>query len=276
MSTNFKAGFFGIDYQNDFMDQPNATLGVAGALADAKRASDWLIKISPFLTSFYLTQDSHHVMDIAHPKWWKKNEGKGDNDPFVAPFTPITSAMLASGEIYPAMHKKTSIEYVRNLEDQGEFGHFIWPEHCIIGTEGHAFASDIQKAYAHYETSTGRFVNVVTKGSNPFTEHFGAFRANIPQSNDPSTQVNQAFLQQLQSLDVMYFTGEARSHCVANSLRQLCDEVPTLLPKMVIITDGMSDVPGMPAGFMDNVQGIYDRAKSMGAQFAKFEEITSI
>ena len=116
---------------------------------------------------------------------------------------------------------------------------------------------------------------MITKGSNPFTEHFGAFRANIPQANDPSTQVNQMLLQQLQTLDVLYFTGEARSHCVANSLRQLCDDAPALLPKMVILDDGMSDVQGLPGDFYVGVQAIYDRAKTMGAQFAKTTDFTT-
>ena len=265
-----KVGFLGIDYQVDFMDLPNSALPVLGANADAQSVAEWLTKFADQLTSLYLTQDSHHALDIAHPSWWKDVNGQ-----LVNPFTAILPEDLTSGKFYPTVHPTTSVKYVNDLTAQGEYVHFIWPEHCLIGTEGHAFQKDIQKAVANFERKTGRWVNFVTKGSNPFTEHFGAFRANIPQASDPSTQINQALLQQLQTLDVLYFTGEARSHCVANSLRQLCDEVPTLLPKLVILEDGMSDVPGLPAPFYVGVQAIYDRAKSLGAQFAKTTDFTT-
>ena len=266
-----KVGFFGIDYQIDFMDLPGSALPVPGATADAERVANFLIKFADQFQSLFFTQDSHHVLDIAHPRWWKKSDGS-----FVDPFTPILPDDLSNGKYYPAVHPSLSVKYVNDLTTQGEFVHFIWPEHCIIGSNGHGFQKDILKAIAAFEEKTGRWVNFVTKGSNPFTEHFGAFRANIPQANDPSSQINQVLLNQLNVLDVLYFTGEARSHCVANSLRQLCDEAPNLLPKLVILEDGMSDVPGLPGDFYVGVQAIYDRAKQMGAQFAKTADITSL
>ena len=265
-----KVGFFGIDYQQDFMDLPNSALPVAGATDDAKRIAKFLTKFADQFTSLFFTQDSHHELDIAHPRWWKKADGS-----FVDPFTAILPADLQSGRYYPAVHPSLSVKYVNDLTAQGEYIHFIWPVHCQIGTAGHAFQSDISDAIANFERVTGRWANFVTKGSNPFTEHFGAFRANIPQANDPSTQVNQVLLQQLQTLDVLYFTGEARSHCVANSLRQLCDEAPSLVSKLVILTDGMSDVIGLPADFYVGVQAIYDRAKQLGAQFGKTTDFTT-
>jgi nicotinamidase-related amidase len=269
-----KIGIIGIDFQNDFMDQPNAALPVPGAVADAKRFATFIEKFAPEITSVYLTQDSHHALDIAHPGWWAKADGSP-----VDAFTPITYKDISEGKFVAKVHMSKSNKYVRDLEDQGEFGHFIWPEHCLIGSWGHGFQEDVFKAITSWERSQSAWVNIITKGSNPYTEHFGAFRANIPQANDPSTQLSQALLTALQDLDVLYFTGEARSHCVANSLRQLCDEASDLLPKMVIISDCMSDVPGLPAPFYDTVQGIYDRAAKMGARFAKtsdFSNLTSL
>lgn len=265
-----KVGFFGIDYQMDFMDLPGSALPVPGANEDAQRVSKFLTKFADQFTSLFFTQDSHHELDIAHPSWWKKADGS-----FVDPFTAILPQDLTSGKYYPVVHPSLSVKYVNDLTSQGEYIHFIWPVHCQIGTPGHAFHPNVSNAISNFEKVTGRFVNFVTKGSNPFTEHFGAFRANIPQANDPSTQVNQVLLQQLQSMDVLYFTGEARSHCVANSLRQLCDEAPNLISKLVILTDGMSDVPGLPTDFYVQVQAIYDRAKQLGAKFAKTTDFTT-
>lgn len=265
-------GFIGIDFQNDFMDQPNATLPVLGAMDDAKRISEFINKFGSQISNIWLTQDSHHPLDIAHPSWWKKADGS-----FVDPFTAILPEDLASGKYYANVHPSISNKYVNDLTTQGEYIHFIWPEHCIIGTWGHGFQSEISKAINQWERSNSKWFNVITKGSNPFTEHFGAFRANIPQANDPSTQITYSLplFQQLQTLDVLYFAGEARSHCVANSLRQLCDEAPNLLSKLVILEDGMSDVQGLQPDFYVGVQKIYDRAKSMGAQFAKTTDFTT-
>lgn len=265
-----KIGLLGIDYQNDFMDQPNAALPVTGAVADAKRVASFINKFGDQITSLWLTQDSHHPLDIAHPSWWKDQSGNQ-----VTPFTAILPDDLSNGKFYANVHPSLSVKYVNDLTAQGEYVHFIWPEHCLIGTWGHAFQSDISNAINEWERKNAGWFNIITKGSNPFTEHFGAFRANIPQANDPSTQINQALIQQLQTLDVLYFTGEARSHCVANSLRQLCVEAPNLLPKMVILEDGMSDVAGLPSDFYVGVQKIYDDAKALGAKFAKTTDFTT-
>ncbi len=263
-------GVFGIAYQHDFT-MPEGTLYVPGGGEDAERFAEFVLKFQHDIKSLYLTQDSHRVLDIAHPSWWKQKNGD-----FVEPFTMITVNDITAGTYYPAIRPIESNEYIRKLEDQGEFQHMVWPEHCIIGSLGHTFHKSIRNAASEFERSTHRWVEIITKGSNPFTEHYGAFRANIEQAGDPSTQLSQILLNQLLSLDKLYFGGEAESHCDANSLVQLMDNVPTLISKMVILTDTMSPVPGLPQSFYDHVKTIYDRARSMGAQFAKTSDITSL
>ena len=269
-----KTGIIGIDFQNDFMDQTGAALPVPGSMADATRFAGFITKFVDQIESFYLTQDSHHPIDIATPNWWRENDGTVDGKE-VGIFTPITIKDINDGKYSAKFHPSLSNKYVRDLEVQGEYGHFIWPEHCLMGTWGHGFQKDVIDAVNNWERTSGKWYQIITKGSNPFTEHFGAFRANIPQPNDPSTQINQQLMLALQSLDTLYFAGEARSHCVANSLRQLCDEAPALLPKMIILEDCMSDVQGLPADFYTGVQAIYDRAKSMGAKFAKTTDFST-
>lgn len=266
-----KIGVIGIDYQNDFMPNPGSALGVPGANEDADRFAEFVSKHRNRIQSVYLTQDSHHVLDIAHPSWWKKADGTD-----VDPFTIITTADLAAGTYYPAIHPRVSREYVQALEQQGEYIHMVWPEHCIVGTHGHTFHPSIQKMISDFEKSAFRWVNIITKGSNPFTEHYGAFRANIEQADDPSTQLSQVLLTSLSQLDVLFLAGEAQSHCVANSLKQLMDNCPNLIGKMVILEDTMSPVPGLPADFYDGVASIYDRAKQMGAKFSKTSDFQTI
>lgn len=270
-----KVAIFAIDFQNDFLDidptdlpqrngQPlyRPALPVAGSVADVKRFSDWAIKNVNQISRLFFTQDSHHYLDIAHPDWWQDAQG---NSP--APFTPISHADVLAGKWVPRRYYQKSLSYVKALEDGGEFGHFIWPPHCLMGNWGHNFHDSIFDVIVTFE-KRGIWPNIITKGSNPFTEHFGAFRANVPDANDPSTSIDHTLINTLQSLDEVIIVGEARSHCVANSLRQLMQEVPTLAPKLTILTDCMSDVGGLPAPFYDQVQKIYDDAKALGVKFA--------
>jgi nicotinamidase-related amidase len=164
-----------------------------------------------------------------------------------------------------------SNKYIHELKKQDEFPHCIWPEHCIIGTEGAAVMPVLMDAIMEWSRqginmgSYGTF----TKGAYPFSEHFGAFRANVPTSDIPSTQLNQELITTLNNFQTIYFAGEAKSHCVANTLKQAMD-FPNLAQKFIILEDGMSPV----TGFEQMGQPIYDAAKKMGIVFDKTTNIT--
>ena len=51
-------------------------------------------------------------------------------------------------------------EYTRLLEEKGKFMLFIWPEHCIIGSDGHSVVPDLLKAVSDWEEHTGNSVKV--------------------------------------------------------------------------------------------------------------------
>lgn len=256
-----KRSLFIIDGQNDFMDISGAALPVKGAAEDMEKLSNWAVPNIEQFDKIYLTQDSHHHLDIAHPDWWQDASGN-----VVAPFTLITHADIMAGKYTPRLYYKRSVAYVKALEDNGEYLHFIWPPHCLMGTWGHNFYDAVFNIILAAEKAK-KWPNFITKGSNPFTEHFGAFRANVEDSNDWSTQLDQNLIASLMDCDEVFIAGEARSHCVANSLRQLVQEVPSLAPKLVVLTDCMSDVPGLPAAFYDGVQALYDDAKAKGVRF---------
>ena len=111
---------------------------------------------------------------------------------------------------------------------------------------------------------TGRepVFDVVVKGTNPLTEHFGALRANVPVEGSPETQINEELIRKLQLFDDILMSGEAKSHCVANTIKQMLD-INGIAPKLVILEDCMSDVPG----FETIALPIYERARTAGARF---------
>jgi nicotinamidase-related amidase len=164
---------------------------------------------------------------------------------------------------------KQAIKYLQDLEAQKEFPHLIWPEHCIVGSYGAAIDSNLMDVAIIPWARNGKFYQIVQKGQYPLAEHFGAFRANVEVVNQPSTQVNQPLINVLSNYDEIYFSGEAKTHCVANTLKQALD-YPTLAAKFIVLTDCMSSVPGY-----DNLSDpIYADATAKGVRFAKSTDIT--
>lgn len=246
-----------IDAQIDFCD-PKGSLYVAGAEADMARLGKFIKSNLNEIDFIGLTMDSHQVIDISHPGFWQDKDGKNPN-----PFTQITAADVLAGVWAPRFYPQEAINYVQELEKQGEFPHFIWPEHCIIGSPGAAIDPSIMEAVEEWCRVKGEFHQVVTKGTWPLTEHFGAFRANIPVEGHPETQLNAGLINKLERYQNVYFAGEAKSHCVANTLKQAM-QFPTLATKFVILEDCMSDVTGL--GFLGDPA--YAAAKAMGIKFS--------
>lgn len=256
-----------IDAQNDFHDKvPMATLPVPGATDDTARIADFIGKVNP--STIFSSLDSHYSLDIAHPAWWTDATGK-----MVGPFTLITADDIKNGKYIPRIDYKRSLSYVEALEANGEFQHFIWPEHCLIGSEGQALHPVYFNAIRNWMNVNSKWVNFINKGVNPYTEHFGIFRANVPLPQDPSTDVNQGIFSTMNDHDVIYLAGQARTHCVANSLRQMLQIAPQLASKLVILEDCMSNVAGLPDDFYKYVDSIYADAISKGVRVAKSKDI---
>lgn len=251
-----------IDAQVDFMDLPNSALPVTGAVEDTKRLNTWINKVNP--SAIFTSLDSHYSLDISHPSWWKT--AKGD---FVNPFTLITADSIKNGEYVARIDPKRSLAYVEALEANGEFSHFIWPEHCLMGSIGQSLLPEYLETLNNWSKKNLRWVNFITKGVNPFTEHFGIFRANVPLAEDSNTQVNQGIFTTLNNFDEIFLAGQARSHCVVNSLKQLLEIAPQLASKIIILEDAMSDVQGLPTDFYAHVDKLYNSAIAQGVRTIK-------
>jgi len=260
---NNKNAILIIDAQYDFCN-PQGALFVDGADADMVRLATWIKANKREIDHISVTMDSHPVNDISHPSFWQDKEGNFPN-----PFTAITIKDINDGKWSPRFFPKEAVRYIEALEKQGEFGHFIWPYHCLIGSRGAAIDDAIMEALIEW-TREGKFYQVVAKGTYPLTEHFGIFRANVPVANRPETQLNQALIDTLEKYQNVFLVGEAKSHCVANSLKQAMEDAPALAQKFIILEDCMSDVTGLS----HLGAPIYEKAKKLGIRFAKTTEIS--
>ena len=213
-----------------------------------------------------VTLDTHHLLDIAHPLFWKNAQGAHPE-----PFTRIAADDVDAGRWVPQYFPDKTRQYVRDLEAQGQFEHLIWPEHCLIGSRGAALHDTLLDALKHWSRERERDYVAVQKGLYPLTEHFGIFRAQIPDPAVPETQLNTALIADLDRFDTIYLMGEAKSHCVANSLKQLLDFAPSLVPKVVVVSDCTSDVTGL--GYL--ADPIYEEARVRNVRFVESGAIFS-
>jgi nicotinamidase-related amidase len=256
-----------IDPQNDFCDLPadylppdplrpgEATLPqlpVPGAHADMLRLAEFIRRGQEGLSGISVTLDSHHRVGIERPAMWMQAGGEAPR-----PFTQVTAAEVRAGKYLPRDPEAVPrvLAYLDALESGGRYVHMVWPPHCEIGTWGHNVHADVRAAYNAWEERGLGVVNKITKGSNPWTEHYSAVQAEVPDAKDPATLLNRPLIDLLSEADLVLIAGEAGSHCVKATTEHIADSLdPRSLGKLVLLTDCISPVAGFEAhyaGFLD-------------------------
>ena len=245
-----------IDAQNDFCDlpahhcppdpltgQPRApALPVAGAHADMLRLAAFIQARGAAIDAITVTLDSHHRIDIAHPPFWRTGTGTP-----VPPFTPISAAQVRAGNYQPRQpsHLPRTLAYLDALQASGRYTLMVWPLHCQIGSWGHGLHADVLAACNTWEDQHLQPVHCVSKGDNPFTEHYSALQAEVPDAADAGTQMNHALLARLDAADTLLIAGEAGSHCVRATVEHLVAHLPAGRPeRLVLLIDCISPVAG--------------------------------
>jgi nicotinamidase-related amidase len=274
-----------IDPQNDFCDlpasylpqdpvsrQPHApALPVPGAHQDMQRLASLINRGRAGLTAISVTLDSHHRFDIAHPTFWIARDGAP-----VPPFTEITAADVRAQTCLPRHPAALplALNYLDKLEAAGRYRLMVWPVHCEIGTWGNNVHADVRAAYSQWEEASLGIVAKLAKGSNPWTEHYSAVMAEVPDADDPDTQFNTKFVTTLAEADQVYIAGEAGSHCVKATVEHVADYFAeqygaASLGKLVLITDCISPV----SGFEPQYQAFLRAMQARGVRLVSSAEV---
>lgn len=260
-----------IDAQNDFCDLPDTwcpadpasglplrpALPVPGAHADLLRLAGFIRSTAARLDGITATLDAHHRYDIAHPPYWRQGDGSA-----VAPFTAITAAQVRAGQYTPAVAAELprSLAYLDALEASGRYTLMVWPVHCQLGSWGQGLHPAVLAACNAWEDARHTPVRVVDKGSHPWTEHYSALQAEVPDPAEPATQLNQALLARLDAASTLVVAGQASSHCVKATVEHLVQHLPGRRPeRLLLLTDCMSPVAGFEAqaaDFLAAMQGL--------------------
>jgi nicotinamidase-related amidase len=258
-----------IDPQNDFCDLPEdwlprspltgaaiaPALPVAGAHADMQRLGAWLAAQGDRLDGISITLDSHQAYDIAHPAFWRRANGAA-----VEPFTQIAAAQVRAGEYLPrdTCALPRALGYLDTLEAQGRYQLMVWPLHCEIGSWGHGVHAGVLAACRQWQERRQRAVHHVFKGMNPWTEHYSAIRAEVPDARDPETGINQGLLARLHASDLVVIAGEAGSHCVRATTEHIVQHWDGERSRLVLLTDCMSPVAGFESAQQEFVRRMLD------------------
>lgn len=259
-----------IDPQKDFCTEVEEVAGiemkgalfVPGANEDMIRVAEMIDRIGPKLNDIHVTLDSHHYVDIAHPVFWVNSLGNHPN-----PFTIITASEVKNGEwraTNPAFQNRAAYasafpnetprdgveEYTAALEANGRYPLCIWPPHCLIASWGYSVHTRLYQSLLKWEGDFA-IVDYVTKGSNFWTEHYSAVQADVPDPQDPTTMLNNNLIDTLEKADIILLAGEARSHCLANTVRDIADNFgDENIQKMMLLKDATTDVADPPGTTM--------------------------
>ncbi len=282
-----------IDVQKDFCF-PQGSLYVAGrsgtgAIDDNRRIAELVYRNLGRITNVTTTMDTHFAFQIFFPAFWLDESGGTPG-----PHRVVTSDDVRSGRLRPspavaawlcngnyAWLLKQVEHYCLELEKQGKYQLYLWPEHCLLGSDGHALAGVVHEARLFHSFVRGAQSWVEVKGGNPLTENYSVLRPEVLTRHDgaPLAQRNAQFLKTLMSADAVAIAGQAASHCVKSSIDDLLDEIvtrdPALAKKVYILTDCMSAVTvpdgkgGFAADFTDDAERALARFADAGMHLVR-------
>ena len=269
-----------IDVQKDFCF-PQGSLYVAGrsgtgAVDDSRRIAEFIYKNLGAITDITVTMDTHFAYQIFFPAFWTDQ----DDRPLSA-HRELTTAQIDAGEVRPnpavakwlcngnyAWLMKQVRYYCEELEKAGKYKLYLWPPHCILGSDGHAIAGVVHEARMFHAFARGAQSWVEVKGGNPLTENYSVMQPEVLTRHDgqPLAQKNTLFLKTLLTADAVVIAGQAASHCVKSSIDDILTEIVAtdrrLAKKIYLMTDCMSSVtvPDGKGGFLADFTADADAA----------------
>jgi nicotinamidase-related amidase len=259
-----------VDIQHDFVD-PAGTLSVPGAQDDVARLLGWLYANGGRVTRIYASLDTHLPLSIFYSAWWL-NPQTGERP---APYTAITVEDVASGAWAPVTEREWSEHYPIHLRAQAKKDLMIWPEHTMQGTLGNMLTPALSEAIAWHSAARQVQPTYIAKGHTPRTEFYGIFGAEVPDPNDPGSALNTELLNEVMRHDRVYVAGEAKSHCVLETLLQVVahyhNQLETL-DKLYVLRDCMSSVAHPTIDFDALADAAFAKMEQAGVHFVSSAE----
>jgi nicotinamidase-related amidase len=137
------------------------------------------------------------------------------------------------------------MRYCEKLEEFSKKELMIWPYHTLIGTPGHALTPALYEAIAYHSAARQSQPIFLEKGTIPETEYYSILEPEVKVPDHPLGTLNVPFLDMLAGYDRVYIAGEAKSHCVletVTSIMRYFADRPGVISKIRLLQDCMSSV----------------------------------
>lgn len=272
-----------IDGQNTFC-LPDFELFVGGrdgrgAIDDNIRLCEFIYRELGVITRISPTLDTHTATQIFHAVFWVDEQGNHpvggatviELDDIVAGRWKVNPRVAGTlGVNYVALQRHAE-HYARQLTDGGKYPLMVWPYHGMLGGIGHALVSSVEEACFFHNLARGSQTDFQVKGGNPLTENYSVLGPEVTTSADGAiiAQSNVRFIERLLRADVVIVAGQAKSHCVKNTIDDLLTEIvaqdPELARKVYLLEDCTSPVviPGV-VDFTDQADEAFERFAAAG------------
>lgn len=254
-----------IDVQKDFIE--GGALAVPGSIGDVERITRFIYNNMSGISKIMCSLDTHIAHQIFHPCWWANSAGEHPD-----PYTIITYDDVVANNWRPVVgDPKDSLEYLKELEKvgAGKKQLCIWPYHCIKGTDGFTLENEFAKMVYFHSVARKSVNHMINKGEDPYSEMYGIIKPEFSQKNFINTPV----LTAIEKYDEIYVVGEAASHCLMESVKQIAEHFanrPDVTQKITILEDCTSPITGYEA----DTKAAFDKFKSSyGIKFAKSTDI---
>jgi nicotinamidase-related amidase len=255
-----------VDPQVDFIHEDGA-LSVPGAVDDTRRTIEWIYSNLNRITDLAISLDSHIPLMIFFPTWWVDGHGRHPN-----PYTPISLEQVQSGQWEPVYEQAWSHQYVEALETEAKKQLMIWPYHTMIGTPGHAVTPALAEAIAYHAAARSAQPEYLIKGTIARTEYYSLLEPEVKDPQDERGELNVAFLEHLMEYDAIYVAGQAKSHCVLESIGSIVNrygDQPEMMSKIHLLEDCTSSVQHPDIDFEALAQETYRQWEDLGMQRVK-------
>ena len=161
------------------------------------------------------------------------------------------------------------------LAEGGRFPLMIWPYHAMLGGVGHSLVATIEEALFVHSVARGARLEVEAKGGHPLTEHYSALGPEVREDADgrPLVGFAEALVDRLLAHDAIAIAGQAKSHCVNWTVRDLIDAAqvrdPALIGRIHLLEDCSSPVVVPGADFTDAADAAFARFAAAGAHVVR-------
>lgn len=276
----FKVNLFLVDLQNTFCI-PGGELFVGGrsglgAVEDIQRLCAFIYRNLGQITHISLTMDTHKAIQVFHSIFLI--DEKGDHP---QPNTLVSTRDISSGrwrfnpDIGPVIGLTTQqgqaylAYYVQQLEKKGKYQLTIWPYHAMLGGVGHALVSALEEAVFFHSVARSSQPEFELKGSSPLTEMYSVIKAEVERdaAGKVLSEIKQKLVDDIGRYDMTIIAGEAKSHCLGNTVNDLLESLsttnPDLIRRIYLLEDATSPVV---------VPGVLDYTDEANALFRHFEQ----